>query len=148
MVTSDPVHDYLLKYKILKAVEDQCRPKFPDGHVGDPMDGREGIELSVDGLSSSEISDCCARLGELGLIKVVEFHETSGDYVYPISLTRAGADFLSETDRDLRECLKDYAIDLIKSLTKIDLNHPAFAILGLAFKKYLQNRSVSTCSEQ
>jgi hypothetical protein len=132
--------DPIKKYRVLKAVEEQCRPKLDGGRLGKPWEGKEAVQLSVDGLEAEEISDYCFILNELGLIKTVTFHSIDGDFVYPVKLTRLGSNFTREADQSLLDNAKLVAVDLLKQWTGIDLNHPASKALYALFQKYKQQR--------
>jgi hypothetical protein len=104
----------------------------------------KAVLLSVDELEDKEISKYCFLLSKLGLIEAVTFRSASGDFVYPICLTLAGKDFLTEAERSLWVNLRLAAIDVVKIVSGIDLNHPVFKALSSAFEVYIQKRGTKS----
>jgi hypothetical protein len=96
--------------RVLKEVNAQCGPY-----------GNTSVTLSVDGLTSEEISKYCFLLSELDWIKVNTLQDPDYDRHYPIRITAQGLKYLSDQDKSFWDYAKKAAGGMVEHFIGFDI---------------------------
>jgi hypothetical protein len=97
--------------RVLKVIESQC-----------PENGQRPVLISIDGMTSDEISSSCRILSELGLITAVKWDDKNGPTYFPVRITAEGKKSLLKRDDSFWECSEKIFEQALKHWTGVEID--------------------------
>lgn len=126
----DSIYTPASQLRVLKEIEAQC-----------PENGQRPVLVSIEGMTSEEISSSCRILSELGLITAVKWDDKNGPTYFPVRITAEGRISLLKSDDSFWEYSEDIFEKALKHWTGVELD--ISSVIGFfkeAMRKHQQEK--------